>query len=130
AAGHGRGCRRRIDSPCTDRFEPLVHAGSAETPLDERVHRERRQMTLVKNHGISQRDGPLVVGLVIEQVEQGPRARTHALETIQNRSAVQLDARRGPSHRHLPLCTPSACRLNRPCTHPPWPSATYSETRA
>ena len=55
--------------------------------LDERVDGKRRQVPLVEHHRVPQRDRPLVVPGVVEQVEQRPRARTDPDEAVEQRAA-------------------------------------------
>ena len=63
-----------VDAAREHAFEPLVDARAAEGPLDQRVHAERRQVPLVEDDGVSQRDRARAVGLRPNEIEQLPGA--------------------------------------------------------
>ena len=69
----------RIDASSEQRFEVHIDARPTQTALDERVEAERRQMALVKNDWMAQRDRPAVIRLLVDQVEERlrPRAVAH-----------------------------------------------------
>ena len=59
-----------IDAAREDRFEVFVDAPPSERLLDQGVHGERRDVPLVENNRIAQRDRALVIDRFVEQVEQ------------------------------------------------------------
>ena len=59
-----------IDAAREQSLETRVDALAAETLLHERVEAEPRQMALVEDDGVSERDGPAVVHLLRQHVEQ------------------------------------------------------------
>src|SRR5439155_9718046 len=71
-----------IDAAREDRFEMLVDAGTAESLLDQRVDGEGRQVALVEDDRIAQRDWLVQIGGRVEQVEQRARARARAAGSI------------------------------------------------
>ena len=89
AARDGRGFGVGVDAAREDRFEVLVDARLPEPLLDQRVDGERRQVAFVEDDRVAQRDRPLVVGGLVEQVEQRARAGAAALEAVEDGRPVE-----------------------------------------
>ena len=69
---------RRIDAAREQRFQTGVDAGAAERAFDEGVEAERRQVAFVEDDRMAEVDGPAVVRLVGNQIEQRLRSRAVA----------------------------------------------------
>src|SRR6186713_2568524 len=81
----------RIDASREQPLEALVDTPATERPLHQRVETERRKMALVEHDGMSERDGPGVIGLRLDDVEEARRAL--AVPTVPVRKRLAIDRR-------------------------------------
>ena len=94
-SGLGAAARHRlldavgIDAALEQALHPGVDARQTEPALQQGNHAEGRQVALIKDDGIAQRDRPRVVGVRIDEIEEPARAFAVALipvdETLRDR---------------------------------------------
>src|SRR6185503_7670931 len=89
AARDRRGFLFGIDAAREDGLQVLVDPRTAEALLDQRVHREGRQVALVEDDRVAQRDRLVEVGGGVEEIEQRARAATRAAESIERLAAIE-----------------------------------------
>ncbi len=88
----------RIDASSEQRFKADVDARPAQTALHERVEAEGRQMALVKDDRMAQRDRAAVVRLFADQVEE--RLRPRAVAHIPVGEGLASERRHGRRSQH------------------------------
>ncbi len=80
----------RIDAAREEGLEPAVDAGPSEPLLHQRIEAEPREVSLVEDDRVAQRDRLTVVGVVGDHVEDG--ARPLAIPAIPPHDGVTVES--------------------------------------